>query len=68
MYDVSNEVEELKHPRKHPTPEKVEAIKDALEGILDRETYIHFLEGRFPLKQEEKIECSILRIWKGQCK
>ena len=30
MYDVPNAVEELKQPRKHPTPEKVEAIKDAL--------------------------------------
>ena len=30
MYDASNAVEELKHPRKHPTTEKVEAIKDAL--------------------------------------
>ena len=30
MHDASNAVEELKHPRKHPTPEKVEAIKDAL--------------------------------------
>ena len=27
---------------------------DALEGVLDRETYIHLLEKRFPLKQEEK--------------
>lgn len=31
MYDASNAVEELKQPRKHPTPEKVEAIKDALK-------------------------------------
>ena len=31
MYDASNAVEELKHPRKHPTIEKVEAIKDALK-------------------------------------
>ena len=31
MYDAPNAVEELKHPRKHPTPEKVEAIKDALK-------------------------------------
>ncbi len=31
MYDAPNEVEELKNPRKHPTPEKVEAIKDALK-------------------------------------
>lgn len=30
MYDVPNAVEELKQPRKHPTPEEVEAIKDAL--------------------------------------
>ena len=30
MYDAPNAVEELKHPRKHPTAEKVEAIKDAL--------------------------------------
>lgn len=31
MYDAPNTVEELKNPRKHPTPEKVEAIKDALK-------------------------------------
>ena len=31
MYDAPNVVEELKHPRKHPTAEKVEAIKDALK-------------------------------------
>lgn len=30
MYDAPNAVEELKHPRKHPTAEKVEAIKEAL--------------------------------------
>ena len=30
MYDAPNAVEELKQPRKHPTVEKVEAIKDAL--------------------------------------
>ncbi len=30
MYDAPNAVEKLKQPRKHPTPEKVEAIKDAL--------------------------------------
>lgn len=27
---------------------------DALEGVLDRETYIHLLERSFSLKQEEK--------------
>ena len=31
MYDDPNAVEELKQPRKHPTAEKVEAIKDALK-------------------------------------
>lgn len=31
MYDASNAVEELKQPRKHPTAEKVEVIKDALK-------------------------------------
>ena len=31
MYDTPNAVEELKQPRKHPTAEKVEAIKDALK-------------------------------------
>ena len=31
MYDAPNAVEELKNPRKHPTAEKVEAIKDALK-------------------------------------
>ena len=31
MYDALNAVEELKKPRKHPTAEKVEAIKDALK-------------------------------------
>ena len=30
MYDAPNAVEELKQPRKHPTAEKVESIKDAL--------------------------------------
>ena len=37
MYDTSNAVEELKQPRKSPTSEKVEAIKDALKhwGIFD---------------------------------
>jgi len=34
--DVPNAVEELKHERKHPTPEKVEAIKEALKyfGVI----------------------------------
>ena len=31
MHDVPNAMEELKQPRKHPTPEKIEAIKDALK-------------------------------------
>ena len=31
MYDAPNAVEELKQPRKHPTAEKVESIKDALK-------------------------------------
>lgn len=31
MYDAPHGAEELKQPRKHPTPEKVEAIKDALK-------------------------------------
>lgn len=30
MYDAPNAVETLKHPRKHPTPIQVDAIKDAL--------------------------------------
>lgn len=30
MHDAPNAVEELKQPRKHPTAEKVDAIKDAL--------------------------------------
>ena len=34
MYDAPNAVEELKQPRKHPTAEKVEAIKDALKHFL----------------------------------
>ena len=36
MYDAPNAVEELKNTRKHPTPEKVEAIKDALQhfGVI----------------------------------
>ena len=33
MYDAPNAVEELKNPRKHPTPEKVEAIKNALKSF-----------------------------------
>lgn len=31
MYDAPNAVEAFKNPRKHPTPEKVEAIKEALK-------------------------------------
>lgn len=36
MHDAPNSVEELIQARKHPTPEKVEAIKDALKhfGII----------------------------------
>lgn len=36
MYDAPNAVEELKQPRKHPTPKMAEAIKDALKyfGII----------------------------------
>ncbi len=36
MYDAPNAVEELKQERKHPTPEKIEAIKDALKyyGVI----------------------------------
>ncbi len=30
MHDAPNAVETLKHPRKHPTPIQVDAIKDAL--------------------------------------
>ena len=38
MYDAPNAVEELKQPRKHPTAEKVEAIKDALKyfNVVER--------------------------------
>ena len=36
MYDAPNMVEELKQPRRHPTAEKVEVIKDALKhfGVI----------------------------------
>jgi hypothetical protein len=36
MFDAPNAVEELKNLRKHPTPEKVGAIKDALQhfGVI----------------------------------
>ena len=36
MYDAPNAVVKLKNERKHPTPEKVKAIKDALKyfGII----------------------------------
>lgn len=30
MFDAPNAVDTLKHPRKHPTPIQVDAIKDAL--------------------------------------
>lgn len=33
MYDDSSAVEELEQPRKHPTAEKVETIKDALKHL-----------------------------------
>lgn len=31
MNDIPNVVEKLKQPRKRPTPEKIEAVKDALK-------------------------------------
>lgn len=31
MYDAPNAVEELKKPRKHPTPVQIDAIKNALK-------------------------------------
>ena len=36
VYDAPNAVEKLKQPGKHPTAEKVEAIKDALKyfGVI----------------------------------
>lgn len=34
MHDAPNAVEELKQPRKHPTTEKVNAIKDALKHFM----------------------------------
>ncbi len=36
MYDAPNMVEELKQPGRHPTTEKIEAIKDALKyfGVI----------------------------------
>ena len=45
MYDAPNAVEELKQPRKHPTAEKVEAIKDALKyfgGYLIGSLFIEY--------------------------
>ena len=33
MYDAPNAVEELKRPRSHPSPEMVEAIKQALKNF-----------------------------------
>lgn len=39
MYDDPNLVPELKNLRKHPTPEKIQAITDALIyfGLIDNE-------------------------------
>lgn len=31
MYEAPNVLEELKHPRSHPTPKMVEAIKETLK-------------------------------------
>ena len=40
MHDAPNAVEELKQPRKHPTAEKVEAIKDAeFVGVTAGQSY-----------------------------
>lgn len=45
MYDAPNMVEELKQPRRYPTAEKVEAIKDALKhfGVIQYERYLHVI-------------------------
>ena len=39
MYDAPNAAEGLRQPRKHPTQEKVNAIKDALNyfNLLEKE-------------------------------
>ena len=73
MYDAPNAVEELKQPRKHPTAEKVEAIKDALKyfEVFNEDRRIIRNSGtvllNFPLycpkcKQETLIEAKKLQV------
>ncbi|SCJ13434.1 Uncharacterised protein [uncultured Roseburia sp.] len=47
MYDAPNAVEELKQPKKHPTAEKVEAIKDALKHFEIIESWQKGLENEY---------------------
>ena len=51
MYDYPHAVEELKQPRKHPTPERVEAIKDALKHftIIDLKRKIKYNIVKCPI-------------------
>ena len=46
MYDAPNAVEELKQPKKHPTAEKVEAIKDALKLSLIHISHSSLISSR----------------------
>ena len=78
MYDSSNAVEELKHPRKHPPKEKVEAITEALKyfevslplvedmcnRIVSEEELSHLLDYLLDLACDEKI----LELYKRVCR
>lgn len=63
MYDAPNAVEELKQPRKHPTAEKVEAIKD-----IDSQMNCHPCSfGIWDKSASESLNDKTLReIWLGE--
>ena len=68
MYDGPNAVEELKQPRKHPTAEKVEAIKDALkyykeiQKMIEEKDYRYVLPGENNNPVEYQVKCHSMII------
>lgn len=60
MYDAPNAVEELKQPRKHPTAEKVEAVKSQWSTRqLERQINSFFYERLLSSKNKEQVAAEI---------
>ena len=66
MYDAPNAVEELKQPRKHPTAEKVEAVKSQWSTRqLERQIILSFTKDYYPVKIKSRLRQKF-RPWRWQ--